>query len=177
MRRLISQPFERLLSQSRVAAVQLQRPDAHELLIVPLVPFGQVAPQAPQFAALVRTSVSQPFPTIESQLPKFALQVEMLHALDAHVAVATCERLAQLLLHAPQFVASLASVVSHPLLALLSQLPRPDWHVRLAQSPLTQLALATPGSALQLLLHPPQAVAVFERFTSQPSPEVLLQFA
>jgi len=49
--------------------------------------------------------------------------------------------------------------------------------MRLAQLPDTQLALITPGRVLQLLLQPPQAVAVLVMFTSQPSADMLLQLA
>lgn len=177
VRRLDSQPLARLLSQSRKPAAQLQRPLRQVLFTVLLVPLGQVAPQAPQFALDARRSVSQPLLDIESQLPKLALHEVTLQVLAAQVAVATWGRLVQLVPQAPQLTASVARVLSQPSAVFELQSPRPAWQVRFAQLLATQLALATPGRVLQLLLQPLQFVAEVVMFTSQPSPVVLLQLA
>ena len=177
VRRLLSQPLVRLLSQSRKPAAQLQRPLRQVLFSVLPPDDGQLTPQALQFVFDVLVFVSQPLPTIESQFPKPALQVVIEHALPPQVPVATWSRLLQFVPHVPQLVTSVASVVSQPLLALLSQFPRPPMQTRLAQSPDAQLALVTPGRALQLLPQPPQFVAVLVMFVSQPLLLIVSQFA
>lgn len=175
VRRLVSQPLARLVSQSRKPDEQLQRPLRQSLLRVLLLP--QVAPQAPQWAVVLRRSVSQPLLDIESQLPKLVLQVLTLHVPAPQVAVATCGRLVQLLPQAPQFTASVARVLSQPSPVFELQSPRPVMHMRFAQLLATQLALITPGRVLQLLLQPLQLVADEVMFTSQPSADMLLQLA
>lgn len=178
VRRFDSQPLARLVSQSRKPAAQLQRPERQALVrVLFMPPEGQLRPQALQFVFDERRSVSQPFDDMLSQLPKLASQVVTLQVLAAQVLVATCGRSLQSLLHAPQFAVSLLRVVSQPSPVFELQSARPVMHVRLAQALLTQLALITPGSVLQLLLQPLQLVAEEVMFTSQPSPDMLLQLA
>ena len=57
-------------------------------------------PQAPQWALLVRVSVSQPLATLPSQSPKPALQAVIAHALARQSAVALARVHARP--HAPQ---------------------------------------------------------------------------
>jgi hypothetical protein len=145
------------------------------VLFIP--PEGQLAPQAPQLAAEVRKSASHPFDDMLSQLPKLVLQVDTLQVLLLQVLVSTWGRSLQSLLHAPQLAVSLLRVVSQPSPVFELQSARPEMHMRLAQALATQLALMTPGSVLQLLLHPLQLVAELAMFTSHPSLDMLLQLA
>jgi hypothetical protein len=140
-------------------------------------PEGQLAPHAPQLFVEVRKSVSQPFDDMLSQLPKFVSQVDTLQALLLQVLVATWGRSLQSLLQAPQFAVSLLRVVSQPSPVFELQSARPEMHTRLAHALLTQLALETPGSVLQLLLQPLQLVADDVMFVSQPLITLMSQFA
>jgi hypothetical protein len=178
VRRFDSQPLARLVSQSRKPAAQLQRPERQALVSVLFKPpEGQLSPHALQFVTEVRKSVSQPSVASLLQLPKLASQVDTLHALPLQLLVATWGRSLQSLLQAPQFAVSLLRVVSQPSPVLELQSARPVMQTRLAQALLTQLALMTPGSVLQLLLQPLQLVGDDVMLTSQPSPVVLLQLA
>jgi hypothetical protein len=112
-----------------------------------------------------------------SQLPKFVSQVDTLQALLLQVLVATWGRSLQSLLQAPQFAVSLLRVVSQPSPVFELQSARPEMHTRLAHALLTQLALETPGSVLQLLLQPLQLVADDVMFVSQPLITLMSQFA
>jgi hypothetical protein len=68
--RLVSQPLAALPSQSPKPALQLSphAPAAH--VAVALAPAAHILPHIPQFAALVRRSISQPLTALPSQLPK-----------------------------------------------------------------------------------------------------------
>jgi hypothetical protein len=176
--RFVSQPFVRLVSQSAKPAAQLHRPERQSLLSVLFMPpAGQLAPHAPQLVTEERRSVSQPFDDMLSQLPKLVLQVDTLQVLLLQVLVATWGRSLQSLLHAPQLAVSLLRVVSQPSPVFELQSARPERHTMLAQALLTQPALMTPGSVLQLLLQPLQFAADEVMFTSQPSPDMPLQLA
>jgi hypothetical protein len=176
--RFVSQPFVRLVSQSPKPATQLHCPERQSLVRVLFIPpEGHLEPQAPQLAAEVRRSASQPLKMLLSQLPKFVSQPSMVQTLLLQLLVATCGRSLQSFPQPPQFVRSLLVVVSQPSPVFKLQSARPEMHTRLAQALATQLALPTPGSVLQLLLQPLQLVDDEVMLTSQPSPEMLLQLA
>jgi len=101
-----------------------QMPPAQTLDATFCVPHGRV--QLPQWAASVARLISQPFEAVPSQSPYPELHPTTAQAPVAHVAVAFGR--AQGIPQAPQFV-SVATSVSHPLTALLSQLPHPAAHV------------------------------------------------
>jgi hypothetical protein len=82
----------------------------------------------------------------------------------------------QALLHAPQCAAVLVVLVSQPLDALLSQLPRPTLQAPTPHAPPAQVCIAT-FERLQTAPHPPQFAGSTWVLTSQPFTALLSQFA
>jgi len=123
--------------------------------------FVQAAAHAPQFV-VVFSDASQPSVALLLQLPKLPLHT-IEHAPRAQLAVPF------VLLHtvpqAPQLAAVVCVFVSHPLAALLSQLPKPLLHVPSAHEPVEHDSLAF--ARLHTAPHPPQFARVL-RSVSQP---------
>jgi hypothetical protein len=161
--RLTSQPLAGLPSQS--AKSVLHAPTAHAPLTHTAVALGRVhaPPQRPQCATLVRRSTSQPLAGLPSQSPKPALHAATTQPPAAHAAVALGST--QALPHTPQCEVLVVRLVSHPLAALPSQLPKPALQV-IPHMPLVQVAV--PLLALHTLPQAPQWVGEDERSVSQP---------
>src|SRR5258708_7258012 len=115
----ISQPSESLPSQFSKPALQTPMPQTLALQRGVLFAGAQVFPQPPQFARLVRTSISHPLAELPSQFEKFGSHVSA-QAPVTHCAAA-CGRVMHVVPHAPQFSGSLIVAVSHPLAGLASQ--------------------------------------------------------
>jgi hypothetical protein len=98
----------------------VQTPALHAA-VAPGTLFGQTRPHMPQLLTLL-SCVSQPFCAFASQLPQPLLQVGA--QLPAAQLVVPCA-LVQAFAQRPQCATLLLSVTSQPLLAMLSQLPKP----------------------------------------------------
>lgn len=126
----------------------------------------QVVPQAPQFDVVV-SAVSQPSAAAPLQLPQPELQEVTAQAPVAQVSVVFGR--SQAAPHAPQF-ASVVSDVSHPLLGLPSQSPKPAAQTG-AQAPPTQDV--EPFAFVQIVPQAPQlllvVVEVSQPFAAAPS--------
>jgi hypothetical protein len=85
-------------------------------------------PHAPQWALLVWVLVSHPLAALPSQLPKPVAQAPSAHAPPAQVAAALAKL--HTVPHAPQCAVLVVVLVSHPLVALPSQLPNPGCTAR-----------------------------------------------
>jgi hypothetical protein len=121
-----SQPLVKLLSQLPKPGLQA---NAQALLVHVPVAFArpaQLVPQAPQFVALVRRSVSQPLVPMRSQSPEPAEQVRV-HTPATQLAVLPVGAV-HTVPQAPQFITLLLVRVSQPLAALPSQLAKPALH-------------------------------------------------
>ncbi|MBK8694091.1 MAG: hypothetical protein IPN17_17860 [Deltaproteobacteria bacterium] len=125
---VVSQPLPSMPSQ-------LPRPTPHttiEMRHIPavhtgLAPVGaeQRVPQAPQLEmSPIAVFTSQPLAGLPSQSAKPALQAPRMQRPAAQVAAALAKL--QRLPQTPQFMASVEVVVSQPLVATLSQLPKPS---------------------------------------------------
>src|SRR5204862_421374 len=124
----------------------------------------QALPQVPQLASVVLRLVSQPLPTLPSQLPKPAVQA-IWQAPPTQLAAPFVVE--QALPQAPQCEVLVLSVVSQPLATLPSQLPKPALQA-MPQAPPTQLA--APFAVEQMVAQVPQWPTSVWRFTSQPLP-------
>ncbi len=129
----------------------------------PFVPLHMV-PQAPQFDALVSVLVSQPFVALPSQLPNPALHAPKVQTPLTHDSAALAR--SQTAPQAPQLARLVFVLVSQPLAALPSQLPRPGLHVETPQTPPTQFGV--PPVAGQTLPHVLQLLTSEFVFVSQP---------
>jgi hypothetical protein len=165
----VSQPLALLASQLPKPALQAPRvqvPVAHEALALARL---HVVPHVPQFDK-VRRSVSQPLVALPSQLAKLALQVPRVQVPVVHDALALAR------LHvtpqAPQFE-SVWMLVSQPLAALLSQLPKPALQVPSWQAPPKHAAEAF--EKLHALPHVPQCETLVLVLVSQPLATLLSQ--
>ncbi len=161
----ISQPLAALASQSKKPAAHTGR---HALITheatVPGRDVVQTALHAPQFIKLVRVSTSQPLALFPSQSAKPVAHSDT-HAPVRHEATelgAAVQRVP----HAPQLLASVASVASQPLVALESQLPKPDSQAS-EHIPMAQRAVALAPVA-QRVPHAPQLVTSVAIASSQP---------
>lgn len=105
-------------------------------------PAPQVAPHAPQFVVDVKL-VSQPLPSLPSQLPRPELHDWIRQLIVAQVAVAFDR--AHDIPHPPQFVRVRRSV-SHPLPVDASQLSKPALHEAMAQAPPMHTPVAWAGA-------------------------------
>jgi hypothetical protein len=152
--RFVSHPLAALPSQ-------LPQPASQAIVQVPALQDGvplvavQVVPHVPQFATVVLRSVSQPLLVSLSQLPQPATQAPKVQTPVPQEAEALGNEHGTA--HPPQF-ASVLSPVSHPLLALESQLPNPAAHTG-KHTPAGQLVV--PLALLHVLPHEPQSVTVF----------------
>lgn len=127
-------------------------------------PLAQVVPHAPQL--LVEVSwVSQPLAALPSQLPKPALHVPIAQT-PPLLQVAAALAKVQAALHAPQ-LESVLITRSQPLLGRPSQSSKPAVHAVMSQPLPVQVAIATLGSAEQLVLQSPQVAGALV-FASQP---------
>lgn len=138
--RLTSHPFVESPSQS-------WKPTLHEKPQVPalhkriaLARAGQAFPHAPQLLRSTVTSLSQPFATEASQLPRPGEQAAMPQtpAEQAPEAIGG----AQFMPQPPQFAMDVVVLVSQPFAALLSQFAKPAAHTPSAQLDATQTAPA-----------------------------------
>jgi hypothetical protein len=112
------------------ATPQMVAPAAHvpphtaaAQVAVPPTGAGHVVPQRPQLFAVVLRLVSQPLAALPSQSPKPVLQVRR-HAPVVHAAVWFGPAV-HVRPHAPQLVTLVLVLVSQPLAAFMSQLPKP----------------------------------------------------
>lgn len=138
---------------------------ALQLPLQQVCPVLQILPQLPQLASsllvLTQLPLQQVWPLLQllslvhTQRPDWQLKL-LGHAWP----------------HALQFWALVFKLVSQPLAAAPSQLPKPVLQLATAQLPELQLAVALASE--QALPHPPQCVVVFS-FCSQPSAAELLQ--
>jgi hypothetical protein len=157
--------------QSAKPALQLS---PHVLAVQMGVEFARVRhtlPQAPQFVAEVRRSISQPSEATPLQLAKPDKQV-MPHVDDAQVRVAFA-RVGQALPHAPQWSTALRVSISQPSVAMPLQSPKPvlqrNPHALAVQ---VAVAFARPGQALP---QAPQCEREVRVSTSHPSVATPLQ--
>jgi hypothetical protein len=167
---LVSQPLEATASQLPKPVLHVPRthaPDAQEALALAKV---QTFPQVPQLLALVLVLVSQPLEATASQLPKPALHAPRAHAPDAQEALALAK--VQTFPQAPQLVALVLVLVSQPLEATASQLPKPALHM-IPQTLMAQVGV--PLVPLHAAPQAPQWAGVPVRSVSQPSVATALQ--
>ena len=137
-----------------------QEPPEHE------VPAGQTLPQAPQFELLVPRVVSHPLDALPSQLPKPGSQDPSPQAPPAQTGVPWTSD-GQAMPQAPQLARLVPRLVSQPLTALPSQLPKPAAQAPRPHTPPTHVALALAGRG-HALPHTPQLSTVTARLVSQP---------
>jgi hypothetical protein len=122
----------------------------------------QALPHVPQCSALVLVLVSQPLPTLPSQLPEPALQL-MVQAPPPQLGVPFTEEHGEP--QAPQWAVLMLVLVSQPLALLPSQLPKP-----VAQLPSVQTRFGQVSAALAKSQTTPQPLQslVVVRLVSQP---------
>ena len=159
----VSHPFAGLPSQSLNVPEQTGTHAPATQLVVPFV-LLQIVPHAPQFEALTLVLVSHPFCVLPSQLPKPAPQTGT-HAPPAQLVVPFA--FVHALPHALQFAELVFRFVSHPFVALPSQLAKPALHVGV-HVPVVQLVV--PFAFVQPLPQLPQFAVVVFRFVSHPFP-------
>jgi hypothetical protein len=166
----VSQPFERLPSQSAKPAKQVGAHAPAEHVAVPFA-LVQLLPQPPQLPVLVLRFASQPFCGLPSQFANPELQVGA-QVPAAHVVAPFA--LVQAEPHAPQLAVLVCVFVSQPLPTFESQLPKPGSHA-IEQAPREQLAVpfALEHADPQL----PQLAVLVLVFTSQPFVETPSQLA
>jgi hypothetical protein len=138
---LASQPFIALPSQ--LAKPVLQAPSAQlpPAQVAPAFAKEQAIPQPPQFIALERVSVSQPFIALLSQLAKPALQAPSAQLPPAQLAAAFAKE--HTVPQVPQFITLALVSVSQPLAGFMSQLPKPVAQALTPQVPSAQVCVAT----------------------------------
>lgn len=156
-----SQPFDSEPSQLPKPELHVMPQDPAEQVAVPFVEL-QTLPHAPQWLVLVAVTVSQPFATFPSQLPKPELH-EMLQLPVVHDGVPLF--VLQAAPHDPQWLVLLDRLVSQPFTTLPSQFPKPELQV-MPQDPATQLAV--PLAVLQAAPQAPQWLVLVLMLTSQP---------
>jgi hypothetical protein len=168
---LISQPFAAMPSQFAKPALQVAT--AHVPAVHEGVPFAvlQVSPQVPQLPTDVSVLVSQPFVGLLSQLPKPALQDATPHAPPTQAAVPLV--VVHAVPQAPQFPTLVARLVSQPLLASLSQSPKPALQVK-PHAPAAQV-LVLFGREGHTVPQAPQFAVSAARLVSQPLALLLSQ--
>ncbi len=162
--RSTSQPFAGFMSQSAKPMLQVptaQRPAAHAG--IPFAITHDVA-QAPQCAASVRRSTSQPFAGFMSQSAKPSRHAPSVQTPIAHDDAALGS--AHTVPHAPQFESLVAVSASQPLAGFMSQSAKPALHTPTPQRPATHEAVAF--CAVHALAHAPQFAGLALRSVSQP---------
>lgn len=160
LERLVSQPFETLLSQLSKPWLQLMPQVLLLQLAVPFVELQALVQLPQRFTLLVRL-VSQPLVKLPSQFEKPALHVIW----QAPVTQAAAPLVVlQALLQVPQFEV-VVTLVSQPFVRFPSQFPKPALHTML-HTPAVQVAL--PLVVLQGALQPPQCEMLLCVFASQP---------
>lgn len=152
---------------------QLPKPDEHApsphpapvQVALPLGGVGHAASHVPQWATDEARLVSQPLVVTPSQLPNPTMQVNPQVPLpQVAVALGTA---GHALPHAPQCSLLVARVVSQPLVAAPSQLPKPAMQVPIPHTPPRQADEAFAGET-QVFPHAPQFETVVRRLTSHP---------
>ncbi len=156
-----SQPFTLFASQLPQPGLQVAMLHTSPEQVAVAFARVQAVLQAPQFARL-SSEFSQPFESIESQLPQPELQEEIAHTSPEQVPVAFAR--VQAVLHAPQF-ARLSSEFSQPFESIASQLPQPELQVEIAHTSPAQVGVAF--ARVQAVAHAPQLVSESSEF-SQP---------
>jgi hypothetical protein len=161
---LTSHPLAALLSQ--LAKPALQAPTVHCEAAHTAVPLltAHARPHPPQLPALLRVSTSQPLLASPSQSAKPAVQVSAQRP-EAHAGTALSPPM-HIVPHAPQWATLDLRSASHPLLAFMSQLPKPS-----AQRPMVHWLsthAAVPFGGSHTRPHAPQCPVLVRRSTSQP---------
>jgi hypothetical protein len=167
----VSQPLLALPSQFENPLLQVPRAQAPPLHVPLALANTQGLLQRPQCVALLEKFASQPSTALLLQSPKPPLH-EIPQALPAQV-LAALGRVGQAAPQAPQWATELVRLVSQPLPALPSQLPKLVLQAK-PQVPEAHVALALLGAAHTLPQRPQFEVDVSVR-TSQPSPPLELQ--
>ena len=143
----VSQPFDALPSQFEKPVLQVPSEQVPPLQVPDALAKVHARPHDPQLAALFEKFASQPSTTLPLQLPKPLVQV-IPQALLAQVLV-ELGRAGHVAPQAPQWVTLDVVFVSQPLVALLSQLPKPAPQVKpQVPEPQVVVALARAGHAL-----------------------------
>jgi hypothetical protein len=146
----VSQPLVALPSQSPKPALHApirHVPPTHEVVALGRL---QARPQAPQCAAVVLRSVSQPLAALPSQLPRPIAQVVVPQTPIVHAGVPVIEEHA--LPQVRQCATELLRSASQPLALFVSQLPKPALQLRSVHVPIVHAE-----SALARLHERPQA--------------------
>lgn len=133
-------------------------PPAHD------APVTHAIPQPPQCAELVSVLASQPFIALPSQFAKPVLHAPSVHVLAAQLAAALGREHAAP--HAPQCASVFVVLVSQPLTALPSQLPKPMLHAPSVQLPVVHDAAALGRE--HTIPHAPQWLVLLLVLVSQP---------
>jgi hypothetical protein len=131
----------------------------------------QALPHAPQFCTLLELFVSQPLPGIPSQSRKLPLQTGV-QAPPAQLVVPLA--FVHTVPQPPQFDEFVLVLVSHPFVALPSQLPKPALHAGTHAPP---LQLVVPLAFVQTWPQPPQFDELVLMLASQPFEALPSQFA
>jgi hypothetical protein len=167
---LASQPVDDTLSQLSKPAMQAPRVHVPPGQVSAALARLHVTPQPPQSVRVV-VERSHPSPALPLQSSKPPLHAVMVQVPVAHDSVAFVR------LHAvpqpPQLVRELRAV-SQPLLATVSQLPRPASQVPTAHVPEAQVSV--PPASAHATPHPPQSVRV-RVLRSQPLPSLPSQLS
>jgi hypothetical protein len=167
-----SQPLLLLLSQLAKPSLQRRPQVPIAQAAAALAPPAQTVPQAPQLAAEVAVSTSQPLAALLSQLAKPVLQVATAQAPIAQLDVALAR--AQARPQAPQWETLPARLDSQPLPGLPSQSPKPPAQLATPHAPPEQVCDAVLARRHTLPQAPQWFVLVLVA-TSQPSAGLTLQ--
>jgi hypothetical protein len=127
-------------------------------------PVAHARPHAPQWAVLVRVSVSQPLAALPSQSANPARHDAIVHVPPAHAAVALGRLHARP--HIPQLVAVVRVSTSQPFAGFPSQSAKPALHAAMVHAPAAHAAVALASEHVRP--HIPQCTALMPRLTSQP---------
>jgi hypothetical protein len=136
-------------------------------------PEAHCRPQAPQLLRSLCSAASQPLLGLVSQLAKFSAHAPSAQVPLAQVAAALAKKQGRP--QPPQWVVLVVVLVSQPLTASPSQLPKPVLHVFSRHTP--PVHATEPLARVQAWPQPPQLARLVEVSTSQPSPALPLQSA
>lgn len=162
----------RLISQPSVAMpLQSPKPGLHDRiehtprvqLPRPLLT-AHARPHTPQLEVSAPRLTSHPLSATPSQSANPSLHVNP-HAPSEHV-VRALGRVGQAIPQAPQWVGLVSTLVSQPLLAIASQLPKPAEQVAIEHAPAEHRPVAL--SYTQRVPHAPQLLTSVCKLTSQP---------
>jgi hypothetical protein len=168
-----SQPFAGFPSQSAKPALQLAIPQPPAVHTPVALAGAHAIPHPPQCASEVCVLTSQPLLALPSQFAKPALQLAIPHAPIAHAPVALAG--AHAIPHPPQCASDVCVLVSQPLLALPSQLPKPALQLAIPHAPIAHAPVALAGA--HAVPHIPQLLVSVCRSTQviiAPAPQMVL---